>query len=81
MADRKYTGPGSLRVIAAERGEALETLIPRLLAEHRTPFKVAIELGVYPNTIRYWMERNADAIAQYNATTKAQASVPEANNG
>jgi hypothetical protein len=39
-------------------GEAPETLIPRLLKERGSPFQVAILLGVYPNTIRWWLSTN-----------------------
>jgi hypothetical protein len=50
-----------LPAIAARRGEPLEQLIPRLLDELGTPFKVAVELGVYPVSIRHWLKRNGYA--------------------
>ncbi len=46
---------GVLERIAQQQGEDLNNLIPRLLAEHKTPFRIAVALGVYPNTIRQWL--------------------------
>jgi predicted urease superfamily metal-dependent hydrolase len=37
-------------------GESMDTLIPRLLRENKhVVFKVAVVLGVYPETVRYWL--------------------------
>lgn len=48
---------GRLQVIACERGESLEVLIPRLLDEHNhIAYRVAVELGVYPNTVLHWLK-------------------------
>lgn len=47
-----------LKQIEAERGEDASVFIPALLAEHGTPHKIAIVLGVYPNTIRNWLLNN-----------------------
>ena len=47
---------GKLKKLAADHGEPVEILIPRLMAEHGTPFKVAVHLGLYPNTIYYWLK-------------------------
>ncbi len=44
--------------IELEKQESCETLIPRLLLELGTPYKVAVQLGVYPNTIRYWLHKH-----------------------
>lgn len=49
---------GTLNRIAQEHGESLETLIPRLLREHKTVVKVAAHLDVYPHTIQNWLKRN-----------------------
>ncbi len=50
--------PHKLARIAELRAEPLELLIPRLLKKHGTPYLVAVELGVYPNSIRYWLHKN-----------------------
>jgi hypothetical protein len=47
-----------LQKIAQQKGEPCTILIPRLLEEHGTPFRVAVVLGVYPNTIRHWLLKN-----------------------
>jgi len=53
------TVPGRLELIACQRGEPLDVLIPRLLDEHNhIAFQVAVELGVYPNTILYWLKKH-----------------------
>lgn len=44
--------------IAEALDEQVDELIPRLLEAHGTPFKVAVELGVYPNTILNWLKKN-----------------------
>ena len=49
---------GTLTRIAKEHGEDLDTLIPRLLREHKTVVKVAAYLDVYPYTIQNWLKRN-----------------------
>jgi len=50
---------GRLEVIACQRGEKLDTLIPRLLEKHsHILYQVAVELGVYPNTIMYWLKKH-----------------------
>jgi hypothetical protein len=50
--------PRKLQIIAKEQGEPLDTLIPRLIEEYGTVYKVAVHLGVYPNTIRNWLMRS-----------------------
>ncbi len=47
-----------LREIEQERGESLDTLIPRLLNELGTMDAVARELGTTYVTIFYWCQRN-----------------------
>lgn len=36
-------------------GETTGVAIPRLMIELRTPYLVAVTLGVYPNTVRNWL--------------------------
>lgn len=36
-------------------GESLDQAIPRLIRELRTPYLVAVELGVYANSVRHWL--------------------------
>ncbi len=55
---RNPPGSGKLIEIARERGEPLEKLIPRLLGELKKPHHVAVALGVYDNTIFYWLRRH-----------------------
>lgn len=52
-----------LKIIEREYGESCDTLIPRLLEELRTPYRVAVHLGVYPNTIRHWLQKNGYKLA------------------
>lgn len=47
-----------LEQIASDAGEPLETLIPRVIREQGSVHKAAIVLGVYPNAIRHWLEKN-----------------------
>ncbi len=49
---------GKLKTIEQEYGEALETLIPRLLIDFGGVFKLAVRLNVYPNTIYHWLASN-----------------------
>jgi len=58
----------ALERIALERNEPLESLIPRLLGELKTMYAVAVELGVFPNTILNWLNKNN---YRYNAKKKA----------
>ena len=44
--------------IAAERGEPLESLIPRLYAHYGNDEGVAADLGVHPNSIIHWRRTN-----------------------
>lgn len=60
--------PNKLQKQAIERGEPLETLIPRLLDELGTMYAVAVDLGVYPNTILNWLNKN-----NYRYNTKKKA--------
>lgn len=50
--------PNTLMKTAFENGETVAEMIERLLAEEKTPFKVGVRLGVYENSIRYWLKRN-----------------------
>lgn len=50
--------PNRLKEIEQERGESLDTLIPRLLNELGTMEAVAGELGTSFQTIFYWCQRN-----------------------
>jgi hypothetical protein len=36
-------------------GEEMNTLIPRLMQEFKTPYLVANQLGVYATSVRYWL--------------------------
>lgn len=47
-----------LEQIASDAGESLETLIPRVIRETGSVHKAAIVLGVYPNAIRHWLDKN-----------------------
>ena len=50
------TDAGALEKQCQERyGESAKIVVPWLLESSFTPFRVAIALGVYPNTIRYWL--------------------------
>jgi len=52
-------GRRTLKDVEREHGESLHQLIPRLVEENEGAlFPVAIHLGVYPNSIRNWMEKN-----------------------
>lgn len=49
--------PNILDIRAKERGQSIAQMIDDLLTEHGTPFKVAMALGVYENSIRYYLRR------------------------
>lgn len=59
MAVRKRQGTaGNMARQAQERyGEDLDTLMPRLLKEYRTEYRIAVALGVYPFAVRAWLLR------------------------
>ncbi len=48
------TGNMQKRVWSKYR-ESHEAVIPRLMATLKTPFKVAVEIGVYPNSVREFL--------------------------
>lgn len=35
--------------------EPLAELIPKLMREHKTPYQVGVQLGVYATAVRYWL--------------------------
>lgn len=39
-------------------GEDIDVVIPRLMLEMQTPFRVALQLGVAPNAVRNWLINN-----------------------
>lgn len=43
------------KVIWAKYKESHEVVIPRLMIELKTPYKVAVEVGVYPNAVRKFL--------------------------
>lgn len=49
---------GKIERAAAAAGETAETYIPRIIEEEGTVHKAAIRIGVYPNTINFWLRRN-----------------------
>lgn len=53
--------------LAVEKGERLETLIPRTLVERGTVLQTAYALGVYPASIYNWLKKNPDAVSKYKA--------------
>jgi len=58
MNDTKMSkGRGRLADIAKSRGETIEILVPRLVAETGSVLAAAADLGVAPNTIRYHLTR------------------------
>lgn len=58
MNDTKMSiGRGRLAAIAKDRGEAIETLVPRIVSETGSVLAAAANLGVAPNTIRYHLTR------------------------
>jgi hypothetical protein len=44
-----------IRDIAKDRGETEEQIIGALMRELGTPYKVAVELGLYANAVRNWL--------------------------
>lgn len=44
--------------LASERGVTEYELVAPLIERLRTPYRVAVELGVYPNSIYHWLKRN-----------------------
>lgn len=49
---------GKLERAAEAAGEPVDAFIERMIAEEGTIHKAAVRLGVYPNTIKAWLERN-----------------------
>jgi hypothetical protein len=49
---------GKLERIAQEHNEPLHTLLPRIVAEEGSLHRAATRLGVYPNSIQYWINKN-----------------------
>ena len=47
-----------LREISRKRNKPLATLIPNLLAKHKTAYAVAVKLKVQPNTVFNWLHNN-----------------------
>jgi len=47
-----------LKDMAIKYGEALETLIPRLIVQEGSISGAAKLLDVYPSAVRFWMNRN-----------------------
>ena len=50
--------PYKLARIADDMDTSVEDMITSLMKLYKTPFKVAVHLGVYPNTIRHWLKKN-----------------------
>lgn len=49
----------TMEAIIQERfGQPSEKVMPDLITKYRTPYWVAVELGVYPNSVRKWLERH-----------------------
>ena len=44
--------------IQEKYGQTPDEAMPRLIVEFKTPMAVAQHLGVYPNAVRNWLERN-----------------------
>jgi hypothetical protein len=50
---------GNMRDSArAKYGEDLPEIMPKLLERLKTPFQIAVDLGVYPNAVRVWLLNN-----------------------
>lgn len=47
-----------LALKAIEYGEPLSSLIPRLIFKHGSVKGAADELGVYENSLRFWLKKN-----------------------
>lgn len=39
-------------------GKSPDEVIPGLIREHKTPYLVAIKLGVYPHSVQHWLKDN-----------------------
>jgi hypothetical protein len=49
---------GAAKRIEEKYGEPLETLLPKMLARFETVYNVAVEFGVYPGTVTYWIKKH-----------------------
>lgn len=50
---------GRMQKNAQERyQQELSDVIPELLKTERTPYRIAVALGVYPGAVRYWLQKN-----------------------
>lgn len=49
---------GKIERAAAAAGEPTDAFLARVIQEEGTIHKAAVRLGVYPNTIKAWLERN-----------------------
>lgn len=77
MSDSEsYNGAGKLQIIALQKGETLDALIPRMLTEHKTVFKAALALGVYPAAIYNWLKKNPAVAKKFNYKVTQPKSTP-----
>lgn len=65
--------------LAVEKGERLETLIPRTLEEKGTVLQTAYALCVYPAAIYNWLKKNPDAVAKYKASRPKSTPIQSKN--
>lgn len=73
---------GRLPEISTERNEPLDTLIPRVIEDKGSILRAAMELGVAPTTIRYWLARNGleVKVRQVVVVVKKQPTTKKASN-
>lgn len=58
--------------MAQEHGLTVEALIDALIAEYNTPYRAGRAVGVYANTMRYWLEKFG--YAEVNGVWRKQAA-------